>query len=137
MHMRNRVAATMVAMTIVVFCVLSVAAFASGYFTWTATFNSSLRSRDYSTPNAGNHKISSYMSNPKPSVISNTYYIEVVRNRTARPDVFYGQKTYYANQAPQTKTWTNINSSGTFHFDLRRKTIGGASYTGSGVTYYP
>jgi hypothetical protein len=136
MYGRNRIAGVTVGLAVIALCVFSVSAFASGSFTWTAVFNSTLRSRDYSTPNSGNHTIKSYMSNPS-SVVSNTYYIQVSRNRTALPDVDYGWKTYYADQSAQTKTWTNISNSGTFHFTLRRYTIGGASYTGNGTTSYP
>lgn len=137
MHSRNRLAAMVTGTAIVALCVLAVAAFASGTFTWNANFNSTLRSRDYSTPNVGNHRIKSYMSNPRPDRVSNTYYIKVVRNRALLPDVSYGEKRYYANQDAQTKTWTNIDCSGTFHFDFRRYTIGGAYYTGNGQTWYP
>lgn len=132
----NRVAATMIGVAVVASCMLSVAAFASGSFNWNATFNSTLRSRDYSTPNAGNHTIKSRMANGR-SGVSDIYYVEVVRNRTALPDVFYGAKTYHADSGYETKTWTNISNSGTFHFDLRRYTIGGPSFVGNGTTTYP
>lgn len=113
---------------------LASAALAAGQFTWTAHFNSSLRSRDYSTPNTGTHTIRAYM-NCYNDTIARTYTIEVTRNRDFFPDVDYGAHSYNCGQT-NTTSW-GIGSSGTFHFTLRKRYVGGIYYDGNGTTFYP
>jgi hypothetical protein len=113
--------------------VCAATALASGSFTWTASFNTTLRSRDYSTPNTGSHHISSFM-NCHNDQNSRSYQIEVSRNRTALPDVGYGQHTYGCG-VTDASSWS-IGDTGTFHFTLS-KIFDGITWDGNGTTSYP
>jgi|GEM_PF-5078501 len=121
----------------VVVCLYTTAAFATTYdsFSWTAHFNSSVRSRDYTCRAGGTHRITSSMqANGDPA--SKSYRIEVSRNRTGWPDVDYGAKSYTADQGAQTRSWS-IGDTGNFHFTVRKINTSGVYWDGSGTTRYP
>jgi hypothetical protein len=113
--------------------VFAAAALASGSFTWTAHFNSNLRSRDYSTPNSGTHKITS-TADCHNWQMNRSYQVEVWRNIDFWPDHSYGRHTYYCGETDAT-SWS-IGDTGTFHFDLH-KALDGAYFDLTGTTVYP
>ncbi|MGO4255141.1 hypothetical protein [Marmoricola sp. RAF53] len=103
-------------------------AFASGSFTWTATFKGGLDSRTW-TQAGGSTTITAKIScDPN----TNGYYVELYKNQLI--DKSYGRVRYSCGSG-QRYTWTGL-PSGTYHFHLS-KANDGVAITGSGSVTYP
>lgn len=109
-------------------------AYASGSFTWTIHWSSTLNGRNYVANHTGTHSNTANISNYGDPSGLNYYQIALYRAISLWPDHSYGLKTYNCNYA-QTKSWS-VGDTGTFYF-YYEKGNNGFYWNGSGTVTYP
>lgn len=103
-------------------------AYASGYFTWTASFTSLIDTRTYSTPNSGNHTQYSYVNHTGSGKYTSSFWEEHWYGDNRR-----ATQTFYAGS---THGQSYYNSPGSFHWTIT-KTYDGTISSANGTVYYP